>query len=155
MMVQAFTFVHIAEGTSEGSAHSYISILQVLQHQVLHRDRLTVNLKTLTFISGDGAGQGQKLCEQKHMQLLQESKKKSLKHDVLLNNLLKDRQITEMFHSPCHSCCAPHHDTKGSCTARCEGPSACHQDTLAFQCSTDTQTLLSSCWYQKEQPEWC
>lgn len=75
------TFVHIAEGASEGATHSDISILQVLQHQVPHWDWLPVNLETLTLISGDGASQDQKFRKQKHMQLLQTVRiKKKLIH---------------------------------------------------------------------------
>lgn len=69
------TFVCIAEGASEGTAHSDVSVLQVLQNQILHRDRLPVNLETLALVPCDGAGQHQQLSEQEHMQLLKSHKK--------------------------------------------------------------------------------
>lgn len=70
MLDTSFTFVCVAEGASEGAAHSDVSVLQVLQHQILHRDRLPVNLETLALVPGDGARQDQQLSEQEHMQLL-------------------------------------------------------------------------------------
>lgn len=62
-------FVCVAERPSEGAAHSDVSILQVLQHQVLHWDWLSINLEALTLVPGDGTGQNQQLGEQEHMQL--------------------------------------------------------------------------------------
>lgn len=62
-------FICIAEGASEGAAHSDVSVLQVLQHKIVHWDWLPVNLETLALVPGDGAGQNQQLSEQEHMQL--------------------------------------------------------------------------------------
>lgn len=64
------TFVCVAEGASEGAAHPDVSVLQVLQHQILHWDWLPVNLEALALVPGDGAGQHQQLGKQEHMQLL-------------------------------------------------------------------------------------
>lgn len=75
MLDTSLTFVCIAESTSEGATHSDISILQVLQHQILHRDWLSVNLETLALIPGDGARQNQQLSKQEHVQLLVGTKK--------------------------------------------------------------------------------
>lgn len=70
MLGTSLTFVCVAESASEGAAHSDISVLQVLQHQILHWDWLPVNLETLALIPGDVAGQNQQLSKQEHMQLL-------------------------------------------------------------------------------------
>lgn len=64
-----FGFVCVAKSASEGAAHSDISVLQVLQHKILHRDWLPVNLETVALVPGDGTGQDQQLGEQEHMQL--------------------------------------------------------------------------------------
>ena len=70
------TFVCVAESASEGAAHSDVSVLQVLQHQILHWDWLPVNLETVALVPGDGAGQNQQLGEQEHVQFLKENKPK-------------------------------------------------------------------------------
>lgn len=64
---KSLTFVCIAESSSEGAAHSDVSILQVLQHEILHWDWLPVNLETVALVPGDRAGQDQQLGEQEHM----------------------------------------------------------------------------------------
>lgn len=78
----SLTFVCVAESASEGAAHSDVSILQVLQHKVLHRDWLPVNLETVALVPSDGAGQNQQLGEQEHMQLLKGNEQQTFKPDV-------------------------------------------------------------------------
>lgn len=68
------TFVCVAESASEGAAHSDVSILQVLQHKILHWDWLSVNLETVAFVPGDRSGQNQHFGEQENMQLLKGNK---------------------------------------------------------------------------------
>lgn len=75
----SLTFIRVAESASEGAAHSDVSVLQVLQHKILHWDWLPVNLETVALVPGDGAGQNQQLGEQEHMQLLEGNKKTNKK----------------------------------------------------------------------------
>lgn len=151
-MFWSLTFVCIAEGTSEGSTHSDVSVLQVLEQQILDWDRLPVNLETLALVPGDGAGQNQKLGEQEHVQLLVGIKWNKLTRKLRRETLTLRHACA--FCSPCRSCSVAPRDTAGSYTARCEGLSACRPDTPACRCSTGTQTLPSSCWYQTKQPGW-
>lgn len=64
------TFVCVGEGTSEGAAHSDITVLKVFQYQMLHWDGLSVHLEAVALVPGDVAGQNQQLSEQEHVQLL-------------------------------------------------------------------------------------
>lgn len=47
------TFVGIAKCTSEGPSHFHITVLQVLQHQVLNWYWLPIHLVRMTLISSD------------------------------------------------------------------------------------------------------
>lgn len=65
--VLRFTFVRVAESSSEGAAHANISVLQVLQHQVLHWNGLTVHLEALAFVPDHGPRQYQDFSKQEHV----------------------------------------------------------------------------------------
>lgn len=65
------TSVSVAKGPSEGAAHPDVPVLQVLQHQLLHWDWLTINLEALTLVPGNGTRQNQQLGEQEDVQLLE------------------------------------------------------------------------------------
>lgn len=71
------TFVRVAKRASEGAAHADVSVLQVLQHQVLHWDWLPVHLETVALVPGDGTRQHQQLGEQEHVQLLEKDTERS------------------------------------------------------------------------------
>ena len=68
------TFVGVAERSSERATHPHISVLKVLQNQVLYRDGLPVHLKAMALIACDGPCEDQELGEQEHVQLLEGDK---------------------------------------------------------------------------------
>ena len=68
------TFVSVAERPSERATHPHISVLKVLQNQVLHWDGLPVHLEAVALIARDGPCEDQELGEQEHVQLLEGEK---------------------------------------------------------------------------------
>lgn len=65
-----FSFIWIAERSSEGASHFHISILQVFQEQFLHRDGLPVHLVGLTLVASDRPGQNQDVLEEEDVEFL-------------------------------------------------------------------------------------
>ena len=68
------TFLRVAERPSEGSSHPRVSVLQVLQDHILHRDRLAVHLVTVAIVARHGPAQNQDLVEKEDVQLLHTQK---------------------------------------------------------------------------------
>lgn len=121
---------------------------------MLHWDWLPVNLETMALVPGEVACQNQQLSEQEHVQLLKGRKKKQIDEWLKLSVVILLCVCVCVLYSQCHSCYGVHRGTADSCTGQCEHLAACHQDTPACRCSTDTRTLPSSCWCQTVHPGW-
>lgn len=66
------TSLVVAERPTQGAAQPDFSILQVFQQEVLHGDRLPVQLVAKLFIVSDGSSDHKHFLEQKNMQFLEE-----------------------------------------------------------------------------------
>lgn len=64
------TSLPIGESPSEGAPNADISVLEVLQSQVPHRNGLAIHLEAASLVPGHGSGQNQELREEEHMQPL-------------------------------------------------------------------------------------
>lgn len=66
------TSLIVAECPSQGAAQPHFSVLQVFQQEVLHGDRLSVQLVAELFIVGDGSSDHKHFLEEENMQFLEE-----------------------------------------------------------------------------------
>lgn len=66
------TSLIVAECPSQGATKPHFSILQVFQQEVLHGDRLPVQLVAELLVMGDSPSDHQHFLEQENMQFLEE-----------------------------------------------------------------------------------
>lgn len=66
------TSLIVAEGPTQGAAQPHFSILQVFQHEVLHRDGLPVQLVAELFIVSDSSSDHKHFLKQENMEFLEE-----------------------------------------------------------------------------------
>lgn len=76
------TFIRIPKSSSEGASHFDISILEVLEEQLLHGDGLAVHLERLALVAGHRPRQHQDFLEEEDVELLQ-GKTSQCSHSVL------------------------------------------------------------------------